>query len=116
MKLSAPARPGFVRRFFNDDGNRLAEADELGYDHVTDTGLKSSSPGSRVSRLAGTKANGEPLHTFLMETPEELYAQGLAEKEAACAQVDDAIKAGRDSTGQMHSAETYGRGSIEVER
>jgi hypothetical protein len=108
--------PGFKRRFFNDDGNRLADAEELGYDHVSETGLKTSSPGSRVSRLVGTKANGEPLHAFLMETPDELYAQGEAEKEAACRTVDDAIRAGRDSTGQMSPTETYGQGSINSDR
>jgi hypothetical protein len=116
LKLAAPPRPGFKRRFFNDDGNRLADADELGYDHVTETGLKTSSPGSRVSRLVGTKANGEPLHAFLMETPDELYAQGEAEKEAACRTVDDAIRAGRDSTGQMSPNDTYGQGSIKSDR
>jgi hypothetical protein len=116
LKLNATARPGFKRRFFNDDGNRLADAEELGYDHVSETGLKTSSPGSRVSRLVGTKANGEPLHAFLMETPDELYAQGEAEKEAACRTVDDAIRAGRDSTGQMSPTDTYGQGSINSDR
>ena len=111
-KLSAPQRDGHSRRWFNDDANRIAEADELGYDFVTDNGIKTSSPGSRVSRLVGTKANGEPLHAFLMETPNELYAEGAAEKEAHNRQIDDAIKAGRDSTGQMSSNETYGQGSI----
>ena len=116
LKLSAPERPGYKRRWVNDDGNRLAAADELGYDHVSETGLKTSSPGSRVSRLVGTKTNGEPLHAFLMETPDELYAQGEAEKEAACRTVDDAIRAGRDSTGQMSPEETYGQGSIKSDR
>ena len=115
-KLTAPDRPGFKRHWFNDDGNRLAEAEELGYDHVLETGLKSSSPGSRTSRLVGSKKNGEPLHAFLMETPDELYAEGLAEKEAQSRQIDEAILAGRDSTGQMPSSETYGHGSIKSDR
>jgi hypothetical protein len=96
----------------NDDANRIADAEELGYSHVSDTRIKSSGAGSVVSRLVGTKANGEPLSAFLMETPNELYAEGLAEKEAHSRQIDDAIKAGRDSTGQMSSSETYGHGSI----
>lgn len=116
MKLNAPARPGFVRRWFNDDKNRIADAEELGYEHVLDTGLKSSSPGSRTSRLVGTKASGEPLHAFLMETPDELFAEGVAEKEAVNRQIDEAIVAGRDSTGQMSSTETYGQGSIKSDR
>lgn len=112
MKLAAPQKEGWTRRWFNDNGNRIAEAEELGYSNVSDTGIKSSGPGSVVSRLVGTKANGEPLSAFLMETPNELYAEGLAEKEAHNRQIDDAIKAGRDSTGQMPSSETYGQGSI----
>lgn len=116
MKLSAPHRPGYSRRWFNDDGNRIADAEELAYDHVHEAGIKTSSPGSRISRLVGTKANGEPLHAFLMETPDELFAEGVAEKEAHNRQIDDAIIAGRDSTGQMSSTETYGQGSIQTDR
>lgn len=115
MKLTAPARPGFVRRWFNDHNNRIAEGDELAYDFVTDKGVQSTDPSSRISRLVGTQANGEPLRAYLMETPEELYAEGLAEKEAKNRQVDDAIAAGRDSTGQ-HPDTHAGRGSIERDR
>jgi hypothetical protein len=116
LKLTAPARPGYSRRWVNDDKNRIANAEELGYDFVQDTGLKTSSPGSRISRLVGTKASGEPLHAFLMETPDELYAEGVAEKEAVNRQIDEAIVAGRDSTGQMSPTETYGQGSIKSDR
>ena len=115
LKLSAPQREGETRRWVNDDGNRIAEMRELGYDFVSDTGIQSADPGSRVSRLVGTKANGEPLHAYLMETPDELYAQGVAEKEAANRQIDEAITAGRDSTGRMDEHQ-YGQGSIKVER
>lgn len=113
LRLDAPQKEGWTRRWMNDDANRIADAEELGYSPVSDTGIKSSGPGSVVSRLVGTKANGEPKSAFLMETPNELYAEGLAEKEAHNRQIDDAIKAGRDSTGQMPSTETYGHGSIQ---
>jgi hypothetical protein len=115
-KLDAPGRPGFVRRWFNDDGNRLAEAEELAYSHVLDKGLKTSAPGSRTSRLVGTKKNGEPLHAFLMETPSELYAEGEAEKEAFARTVDEAITRGEGTAdGQMAQIpkdQSYGHGSI----
>lgn len=114
LKLAAPPRPGFKRRFVNDDGNNLADKEELGYEFVSETGIKTADPGSRVSRLVGTKANGEPLHAYLMETPDELYAEGEAEKEAANRQIDEAITAGRDSTGRLENQ--YGQGSIKVER
>lgn len=117
MKLSAPSRPGFVRRFVNDMGNRIAELEELGYDFVNEKGVKTDDPSSRVSRLVGTKPNGEPLHAYLMETPDELYAEGVAEKEAHNRQIDDAITAGVDSTGQLGpKSETYGQGSIQRDR
>lgn len=116
MKLLAGERKGHTRRWFNDDGNRIAEAGELGYDFVTSDD-KSTDVGSRVSRLVGTKANGEPLRAYLMETPDELFAEGLSEKEAHNRQIDDAITAGVDSTGQLAPAgEQYGEGSIKRDR
>lgn len=115
LKLGAPTRPGYTRRWVNDADNRIAELDELAYEFVHERGIQTDDPSSRVSRIVGTKANGEPLRAYLMETPDELYAEGVAEKEAHNAKIDDAIRAGRDSTGQM-DANTYGQGSIKVER
>lgn len=114
-KLAAPLREGETRRWVNDDGNRIAECRELGYEFVSETGIQTADPGSRISRLVGTKANGEPLHAYLMETPDELFAQGVAEQEAANRLIDESIAAGRDSTGRMDEHQ-YGQGSIKVER
>lgn len=116
MKLTAPPRPGHSRRWFNDQNNRIATAQELGYDHVTEQGIETHDPSSRVSRIVGTKANGEPLRAYLMETPDELYAEGVAEKEAHNAEVDQAIRAGQDSTGQHQSDGYVGQGSITRDR
>ncbi len=116
LKLSAPVRPGYKRRWVNDDGNRIADADELAYDFVHEAGITSSDPGTRISRLVGTKANGEPLRAYLMETPDELYAEGVAEKEARARQTDDAIAAGRDLDGQHQSDGYVGQGSITRDR
>ena len=117
LKLSAPSRTGHERRWFNDDGNRIAAAEELGYDFVHDPDAQSTDVGSRISRLVGTKANGEPLRAYLMETPDELFAEGVAEKEALNRQIDEAITAGVDSTGQLGpKTETYGQGSIQRDR
>lgn len=101
MKLSAPTRPGFVRRWMNDAKNRLAQAEELAYDFVTDTGIQSSDTGSRISRLVGTGENGEPLRAYLMETPVEEYQRGIDEREENHRQIEQAIIAGRDSTGTL---------------
>lgn len=104
LKLSAPVRPGFVRRWANDDNNRIAQLDDLAYDRVQ----------GEAPRLVGTKPNGEPLHAYLMETPEDEYAHGLADKEAHNRKVDEAIRDGRDSTGQHNSDGYVGQGSIKV--
>lgn len=117
MRLSAPAKPGFVRRWFNDDGNRIAMAIDLGYDHVEEQGIQTDDPGSRISRLVGTKANGDPLKAYLMETPDELFAEGVAEKEAHNRQIDEAIAAGSPTDGPIApAAEQYGQGSIQRDR
>jgi hypothetical protein len=117
LKLEAPTRAGFVRRWVNDDNNRIAKADDLAYDFVTDTSIQGTGEGSRVSRLVGTKPNGEPLRAYLMETPVEEYQAGLAEKEAVNRQIDDAITRGEDSTDQLApKAEQYGSGSITQDR
>jgi len=117
LKLDAPTRAGYVRRWVNDSGNRIAEAEELAYDFVTDQSIKTTDAGSRISRLVGTKANGEPLRAYLMETPEEEFAGGMAEKEAQNRQIDEAITRGVDTTGQLApSSEQYGEGSIKRDR
>lgn len=117
MKLTAPSRPGFTRRWFNDNGNRIAEAIDLGYEHVSEQGIQTDDPGSRISRLVGNKPNGDPLKAFLMETPDELFAEGVAEKEAHNRQIDEAISAGSPTDGPIGPAsETYGQGSIQRDR
>lgn len=117
LKLAAPTREDYTRRWVNDDGNRIANAEELAYDYVSDPSIKSTGEGSRISRLVGTKANGEPLRAYLMETPNELHAEGVAEKEAHNRQIDEAISAGISTDGQFGSdSETYGQGSIKRDR
>lgn len=117
LKLTAPPRAGFVRRWVNDDGNRIAEMQELAYDFVEDRSIQTTDTGSRVSRLVGTKANGDPLRAYLMETPEDEFRAGVAEKEAVNRQIDEAITRGVDSTGQLAPAsEQYGEGSIKQDR
>lgn len=119
-KLAAPAKPGFVRRFVNDDRNRIAQLTDLGYTIVDEPGIQTADAGSVVSRLAGTKEGGNPLHAILMETPVELYQQGRSEMEAENAVTDAAILSGRDEHGGLTDRETYRpqghTNSIEVER
>lgn len=117
MRLHAPEREGFKRRWANDDGNRIAELHELGYEPVSDSGIETHSPGSVASRLVGTSKGGSGLKAILMETPDELYAEGRAELEELHSQVDQAIVKGADFQGGIEERFQHpGRhGSIRVE-
>jgi hypothetical protein len=112
LKLAAPERAGMQRRWFNDVPGRLAEANELAYGHVKDASIKSDGTDSRVRRLVGTQANGQPLYAYLMETPVEEYQAGIQEREEIHAAVDTAINEGRDATGRITNG--YGEGSIKA--
>lgn len=121
LKLAAPKRDGFVRRFVNDKGNRLAELQEIGYTFVEETGIATHGPGTRVNRLAGTQDGGAPLKTYLMEIPEEFYREDLADKDEALKEFDQAINEGRDPSGETDPRHSYRPGevrhsSISIER
>lgn len=112
-KLDAPQRSGYVRRWVNDDDKgRIAQAENLAYDFVTETGIKSDAEGTRIARRVGTKDGGEPLYAYLMETPVEEYQAGLEDKEAPLKAVDDAIRSGRAAVGQVEAS--YGSGEIKT--
>lgn len=118
LKLKAPERPGYTRRFAIAKPSRIAELEELGYTRVSDPSIPSTGLGSgTVQRPAGIGEDGAHYNHILMETPDELYAQGVAELEEHNSQIDKAIRAGRDVTGRLSDSETYGgSGSIKVER
>lgn len=117
LKLNAPLKAGYERRWFNDTGNRLADAEDLGYTFVEDPGIKTDMPGSHITRRVGIAASGGSQQAYLMETPDELYAEGVDEREELNSQVDQAIVKGADFTGQMTREDgSYGQGSIRVER
>jgi hypothetical protein len=103
QKLSAPARPGKVCRWVNDDGGRVSMAEQGGYDFVTDDGMKigdtnvgsgNQDLGSRVSRVVGTKTDGSPMKAYLMEIDEDLHKEDQAAKAARVKETDDQIRLG----------------------
>ncbi len=106
LKLNAPERPGYHRRWVNDNPGRVAMFQELAYDHVTETGIKSDSPDSRVRRLVGTQAGGAPQYAYLMETPLAEFQAGVEEKEEARKPFEDAIRRGEDTLGQAVTSGT----------
>lgn len=111
LKLAAPERPGYQRRWFVDKPGRLAEAHELAYEHVVDQSLKTDGTDSRVRRLTGTDGFGAPQYSYLMETPIEEYRAGIEDKEEAHAAFEDSIRRGSDPENKL--ADAYGSGRIE---
>lgn len=110
-RLSAPQREGYHRRWVNDDGIRPQILNQdLAYDFVLDK-LSGDGPGTRVSRIVGKKASGEPMYAYLMETPIEEFRVGEAEKEDRLKPFEDAIRANRDTTGELSQADNVYRPS-----
>jgi hypothetical protein len=75
---------GFHGHWFNDVKDRIAKAQEAGYEHIKDR------DGKNVVKVVGTAEGGGPLHGYLMMIPEEwwkedqaLYQQEVNDREAA---------------------------------
>ncbi len=107
LKLDAEQRPGFVRRFVNGDANRLLEMERLGYTVVNDRAgggtTRTDGLGTRITRHAGKTGEGAPMHAVLMETPEQEFNYGEADREDARKAVEDVIRRSGDPTGQLEN-------------
>jgi len=116
LKLDAPERPGYVRRFVNGDPARIHRMEELGYTLVSEPAGEGSSRtdalGTRIARHAGKDENGAPFQTYLMETPKEEYAFGELDKEDARKPFEEAIRRSADTTGQVEGAYQPGQSTI----
>ena len=98
LKLDAEQRTGHQRRFVNGTPERIAEMRELGYVPVTGTApegkRRTQGLGSAISRHAGLDGQGKPYQAVLMETPDHLYEQGVAEKEDGRKAFEETIRRG----------------------
>lgn len=88
LKLEYPSREGYVRRWFNDRGNRIHAAQAAGYEFVEEN---SDGRRMRVSRRVGTHEDGAPMNAYLMEIRQEFYDEDQAEKQKVNDAIDDAI-------------------------
>ena len=88
QKLEAPARRGYVRRWFNDEPGRIQKARDAGYAHVLNERQEPTSYTVGVAKMGGGQT------AYLMEIPEEFYAQDQAAKMAAVDEIDAQIKRG----------------------
>lgn len=98
QKLHAEARPGYVRRWVNDEPGRISQAQNGGYSFVADqtkvgTGSEDGNTdmGSAVSRVVDRRTGQR---AFLMEIPKDFYDADQAEKQKRIDAIDGAIKTG----------------------
>lgn len=95
LKLQASQRPGFVRRWVNDDGARTQMALQGGYEFVRlDGQATTTDPGQAVSQIVGKTEGGTPLRAYLMEIREEWYAEDQATKQESIDATEKQIRRG----------------------
>lgn len=108
QKLSAKEIPGYVCRWINDDGGRIPQAIEGGYNYVTqkEAGHIGESVedgntdiGSKVSKVVGKHPDGTPKRAFLMKIKKDWYDEDQLEKQAQVDAVDRAIREGHNPDG-----------------
>ena len=88
LRLKAPERPGFMRRWVNDLPGRVSAAEQGGYSLVKDD------MGKPIVRHAGSSAMGGALQTYLMEIPRQWYDEDFAFKQESVDETDKAIYGG----------------------
>lgn len=116
LHLDAPQRDGYVRRWVNGDPLRIKRMEELGYTAVSEPAAegnkRTDSLGTRITRHAGKQDNGEAYQTILMETPNDLYQEGIAEKEEGRRAFEDTIRRGLKTEDTPDGAYLPGASSI----
>ena len=109
--LTAPKKPGFVRRFVNDTGDRVQAFKDAGWNVAEEVNQVGDDKAGKAS-LMGSQANpsvGGGQRAILMEVPIEIYKEDKAVSQAKITQVENEIKR---SSKPDASAESYGTVSI----
>ena len=89
QQLVAPPRPGFVRRWGNDEKGKLDRRMNKGYTFVEEGEVNapfettSHGLGSQVRQRVGRGPDGQPMDAVLMEIEEDLYQEDQQKKEDA---------------------------------
>lgn len=92
MRLYAPSRPGFRRRWVNDVPGRVAHFQERGYKHVTEGGKP-------ISKVVSVKANGGGLDGYLMEIPIQWAEEDERASQRAADEIEATIRRGEVAVG-----------------
>lgn len=109
--LTAPQKPGFVRRFVNDEPDRIQMFKDAGYT-VVDENLPVGDPklgqASNLGRMTNPSVGGGK-KAVLMEISQEYYDEDQAVKAAKIKKVEDEMKR---NTKPSADAEMFGKVSI----
>lgn len=94
--------PAYQYRWVNDVGGRVLDAQNGGYELVTDATVgegdianRNASAGNRVSRVVGTTDRGNAITAYLMRIRKEWYNQDQDAKKRQLDEIDAALKAGQ---------------------
>jgi hypothetical protein len=103
-KLTATPMLGWHLHWMNDDGQRLIEAQQGGYEFVSEEETKldqvaptpaNSDLGTRVRKVVGKQENGEPMYAYLMKIPQNFYDEDQLALQAQVDRIDATIRTGK---------------------
>ena len=100
--LTAPKKPGFVRRFVNDVGDRVQMFKDAAWkvsDDVNQIGDDKIGKASLLGSMANPSVGGGT-RSILMELPEEIYNADRAASQAKITKIENEIKRNSKSPSQ----------------
>lgn len=103
--------PGFHLHIMNDDGTRITDATDNGYDFVKPSEISGVSENvvsrngdlgdSRIRFLVGLNKEGQPMYAYLMKIRQEWYDEDQAELQSRNDKIDNAIRSGKNVVGEQ---------------
>lgn len=108
LKLTAPKRRGFHRRWIVDRANRLQEAQLAGYEFVRDEESIEDAGMGRDSRVK--QYSGEEI-LYLMEIPQAFYDEDQRAKQAEIDEIDETLRRGHVKGANAKDRDAYYAGS-----
>lgn len=92
-KLEVPMEiPGYHLSIINDDGGRINQAQQGGYEFVSPNEVGVSSNDSQVKYIVGKKEDGSPMTAYLMKIKQEWRDEDLLEQSKVNRSFEEAIK------------------------
>jgi hypothetical protein len=100
---------GYHLHILNDDGTRITDAIDNGYEFVKPSEIEGVSENvvskngdlgdSRIRFLVGLNKEGQPMYAYLMKIRQEWYDEDQADQQSKNDKIDAAIRAGKTAVG-----------------